>query len=83
MADCLDTKEKSYRPARLNRVIVCDDLNFFYDEPELIEMKNLWKKGMSVADMAERFRRDPDEILVALIHLARKNEIYARKRGLK
>jgi hypothetical protein len=75
-------KEKYFRPARMNRVIVCDDLNFFWDRPELNELKKMWKKGISVADMGKHFDRDPDEVLLALIHLARENEITARRRGL-
>jgi hypothetical protein len=76
-------KEADFRDARLNRVCVLEDLNFYWDEPELKEMRTMWKRGASCERMAAHFDRDPDEVVLALIHLARDDKIEARKRGLK
>lgn len=71
-----------YREPRRNRVIVLEDLNFFWDESELNEMAEIWRQGFSVYYISEYFERDPDEILLALMHLARQERIRRRKGGL-
>lgn len=68
--------------ARQNRVIVCEDMNFFWDEPELKDLKKMWDLTLSMEYMAEYFDRDPDEVLFALVHLARLDKIDRRKGGL-
>jgi hypothetical protein len=72
-----------FRDARLNRVCVLEDLDFYWDERELKEMKVMWKRNASVERIAVHFERDPDEILLAIMHLAREDKITARKTGLK
>lgn len=67
---------------RRNRVIVLESLNFFWDEWELNEIAKMWKSNFSVKYMADYFDRDPDEILPALIHLAKEERIIKRKCGL-
>lgn len=67
---------------RKNRVIVLEDLNFVWDGSELYALRKLWNKGRSIEHISDHFHRDPDEILLALIHLAREDRIEARKGGL-
>lgn len=67
---------------RKKRVIVCEDLNFLWDEPELEEMAQIWEQGWSPNYMGEYFGRDPDEVIFALIHLGREGKISNRKGGL-
>jgi hypothetical protein len=76
-------KVADFRDARLNRVCVLEDLNFYWDEPELKKMRTMWKRGAGVERIAVHFARDPDEAVLALMHLAREDKIGARKRGLK
>jgi hypothetical protein len=76
-------KEHLLREPRINRVIVCEDFNFVWDEGELTEMRKMWKKGVDIEEMAECFDRDPDEVILALMHLAKEDKIHARKHGLK
>jgi hypothetical protein len=71
------------RSPRKNRIVILEDINFIWDEPELKEVRKMWKKGVSVISMAEHFERDPDEVLLAIMHLARNDKITARKSGLK
>lgn len=75
--------EALFRDARLNRVCVLEDLNFYWDERELKEMKKMWKRNAGVERMAVHFDRDPDEVVLAIVHLARDDKITARKTGLK
>ena len=52
------------------------DLSSWEDEDEaFVEM---WKEGKCVYELAEFFKRDPDEIIVWCIHLARTNKITQR-----
>lgn len=68
--------------SRKKRVIVCEELNFVWDAPELKEMAGLWEKNADVWLIAKHFDRDPDEVLFALIHLARNDKITRRSGGL-
>jgi len=69
--------------ARKNRVVVLEELDFIWDEPDLKILVRQWNAGVSVEESAEYFGRDPDEILLAIIHLARNYKISRRKGGLK
>jgi predicted regulator of amino acid metabolism with ACT domain len=70
------------RKARLNRIIVCENMNFIWDDPELKEIAEMWKLNLSIEYMANHFERDPDEVIIAIIHLAREDKIIRRKEGL-
>lgn len=70
------------REPRKKRVIVLEDLDFLWDESELLEMAQIWKMGFSIHYIAEYYDRDPDEVLLALIHLGRNEMISSRKGGL-
>jgi hypothetical protein len=70
------------RDARKNRIIVCEELNFVWDEPELKQLAMMWKRGDCLELMGKYFDRDPDEVLIALVHLARNDKIHRRKGGL-
>ncbi|WP_156319875.1 hypothetical protein [Bacillus sp. FJAT-18017] len=58
-------------------------MDFVWDEPDLIYLAAIWRENQSVLNMAKHFKRDPDEIILALIHLAREKEIKRRPSGLK
>ncbi len=65
------------------RIIVLEDLNFFWNEEELEDLSFKWAEGISINEIGVYFDRDPDEVLVAIIHLAREDKITARKGGLE
>lgn len=69
-------------PSRMNRVIVLEEMNFVWDRSELTQMARMWRQGTSVEDIADEFDRDPDEVVLALMHLARNGRINQRKGGL-
>ena len=76
-------KEYFLKDAPLNRVCVLENLDFYWDRSELKVMKKMWNLSLSIEYMANHFERDPDEVLLALIHLARKDSITKRKGGLE
>ena len=68
--------------ARQKRVCVLEDLNFYWEEKELNSIKKMWIQELSVYYMAAFFDRDPDEILLAIIHLAKGKVIEKRQSGI-
>lgn len=77
-------KEALLRKPRKKRTIVCEGLDFIWDEPELVELAEMWNQGSTIEWMAKYFKRnDPDEVLFALIHIAREDRIGSRRSGLK
>lgn len=67
---------------RKNRVIVLEGLDFFWDEPELEDMAQKWDQGVGLIEIAEYFKRDPDEVFLALFHLGRQEKIGRREGGI-
>lgn len=59
-----------------------EDLDFFWKEEELNRLAKMWHEGMSVMSIAEHYKRDPDEVVLALLHLAKEEKIKKRKGGL-
>jgi hypothetical protein len=59
-----------------------DDINFFWDEKEVMAFDELWKNGTNILDIAEFFNRDPDEVMILGIDRARKGFIGKRKGGI-
>lgn len=72
--------EYFFREPRLNRVIVLDSLNYLWEREDLKKLKRMRAKGLAVKEMVYEFEdRDPDETLIALIHLATNEEEKYRK----
>ncbi|WP_433956962.1 helix-turn-helix domain-containing protein [Cytobacillus horneckiae] len=67
---------------RKNRIVVLEDLNFVWDEPELMELAELWEEEYSVMYISAQLSRDPDEVIIGIIHLAREDLISQRRGGL-
>lgn len=60
---------------RRNIVVALEDLDFIWDSDELRDMVELHNEGKDIEYMAWFFNRDPDEVFIALFHLARKGKI--------
>ncbi|MBO0959543.1 hypothetical protein J1P26_07325 [Neobacillus sp. MM2021_6] len=69
--------------ARKNRIIVLEELNYVWDKHELKELTTMWTSGVSVEEISRHFDRDPDEVILAIMHLAREDKIAARATGLR
>lgn len=74
--------ERTQKAPPRNRIIVLEELDFIWDEGDLTKVARMWRKGFSIQSIAEEFGRDPDEILLAIIHLAKSERIDARPGGL-
>ncbi|NRG47351.1 hypothetical protein HRF87_21735 [Bacillus sp. CRN 9] len=75
-------KISSLLKPRKNRIVVLEDLNFVWDEPELMELAELWEQEYSVMYISDKLGRDTDEVIIGLIHLAREDLISQRRGGL-
>ncbi|WP_433958875.1 hypothetical protein [Cytobacillus horneckiae] len=73
---------KTFLKPRKNRIVVLEDLNFVWDEPELMELAELWEQEYSVMYISDQLGRDTDEVIIGLIHLAREDLISQRRGGL-
>ena len=65
-------------------VFILDELEFAFPKEQLNLITKHWNSGMELEDIAKRHKRKPEEVLLALIHQARRNEIerpfaYRRK----
>lgn len=75
-------KQSHLKNARKKRVIVCEDLNYIWDQTELNKIAKFWNQSGDIRIIANYFNRDPDEVVIAIIHLARIDKINRRKGGL-
>lgn len=64
--------------ARRNRVIVLEDMNFIWDEDELIKIAKWDAAGYDLFQIGEFINRDPDEVWAAWMHLAREGKLMKR-----
>jgi hypothetical protein len=70
--------EDFFREPRMNRVIVLDSLNYVWHREDLKRLKRMKAKGLAVEEMVYEFDRDPDEVLLALLHLKTSEDIRYR-----
>lgn len=76
-------QNRKYRKGeRRNLYIALEELDMFWDEDEVRQVKEAWDKNESVFAIAKRMERDPDEVAVLLMDLARKGRIEKRVMGL-
>lgn len=68
-------------PKRLQTYIVFDDfdLSFEWDRKEVREVDRLWAEGVSLMEIAKRFKRPHVEVLLLLIDRDMKGKIQPRK----
>lgn len=61
--------------------LACEEMDHTWDESEVLLFDQLWQAGVSVYEIAERFKRDPDEIALLAIDRAKKRFIQRRSGG--
>lgn len=64
--------------ARRNRVIVLEDMNFVWDENELIKIAKWDASGYDLFQIGEFLKRDPDEVWAAWMDLARQGKLLKK-----
>lgn len=78
----METNYMRKRSQALYMALEDDNLNFYWDEKEVLLFDKLWKRGTNIMDIADTFRRDPDEVMILAIDRARKGFIRKRKGGI-
>ena len=58
------------------------DLNFGWRPQDVKRVKDAWRAGKPLDEIARMIRRDADEVAILLMDLARKGEIEPRPRGV-
>lgn len=52
--------------------IILDGIEMAFEKDKLIRIKEKWNGGMKLVDIAEEEKRQPIEVILALMHLATK-----------
>ncbi|MCS1351176.1 helix-turn-helix domain-containing protein [Mechercharimyces sp. CAU 1602] len=63
--------------------VALEDLDFVWDEAEVPQVVEMWRDGQSLHDIAKTLDRDPDEVTLLVMDLARQGRISRRKRGAR
>ncbi len=62
--------------------IACSDFDFSW-QPEQVRLAvSCWEEGMPLPEMAEKFRRRQEKMLLLLVDLAARGEVTARPGGI-
>ena len=67
---------------RRNIYTACEDLDFLWDEVNVTSVISMWRLGTSIYDMAAALHRDPDEVAILVIDLAKQRKISQRENGV-
>lgn len=71
---------RKYRP-RVTLYIALEDLDFSWFPHEVEKVRVLWGQGKSIYQIAKSFERDPDEVTLLIMSLARERKIVYRPGG--
>lgn len=58
--------------------LALEDLNFVWCESEVLQVIDLWEQGLNIWGIAAKVERDPDEVAILIMDLARKERITPR-----
>ena len=61
--------------------IALSELDFSWYPGEVEQVAQLWRDGIHIADIAEKMKRDIDEVAILIMDLARRDVIEPRKNG--
>lgn len=68
---------------RKKRHIACEGIiDFFWDEPEILEFREMWRKGIPIERIAKELNRDPDDVLILIVDQGKRGHIKQRPEGL-
>ncbi|MEV2365725.1 hypothetical protein ABNC18_15020 [Paenibacillus larvae] len=67
----------------MNKIIVCEDLDFLWSLTDIKHIKTMWEQGISIDDMSKSVSRDPDEVAILIMDLFRHGEIKDRPGGAR
>lgn len=69
------------KQSRTELYIDLNDFELAWELKDVRKFDELWKKGLSLQQLAERFNRDLDEIAIHVIDRVRKGKIRKRENG--
>ncbi|ANS49408.1 helix-turn-helix domain-containing protein [Bacillus thuringiensis] len=78
----LAQQRKYMKNERRNLYIALEELDMLWDEDEVVQVKEAWNNNESVFAIGEKMQRDPDEVALLIMDLARKGAIGKRALGL-
>lgn len=78
----LAQQRKYMKNERRNLYIALEELDMLWDEDEVVQVKEAWNNNESVFAIGEKMQRDPDEVALLIMDLARKGAIGKRTLGL-
>lgn len=76
--------EKAYlRKKRRNIYVACEDMDFTWDERQVYAVAEMYRKGATVYEIASDpgIDRDPDEVAILIMDLARQGVIKPKDFG--
>lgn len=59
--------------------IACEEVDMIWSEKDVEHFRNMWKEGKTILQIADFFKRDPDEIGLLIIDQSRKGLIKNEK----
>lgn len=75
--------KKSYMTEQRNLIyIACEDLDFVWNEHDLIHFKNEWDDGASIFELCEKLNRPQNEVALLILDLSAKGFIQQRSGGV-
>lgn len=66
---------------RKNIYLACEDMDFVWSDQQVALFDRMWEQGLSVWEIAEQFKRDPDDVAILAIDRARQEFIEPREGG--
>jgi len=62
--------------------IALEELNFLWDEDDVLKFREMWEEGLSLPDIAKQLKRKKNEVAVLILDQAEEKKIKPRKGGL-
>lgn len=62
--------------------IALENLNFLWDEDEVLKFREMWEEGLSLPAIAKKLRRKQNEVAVLILDQAEEKKIKPRPGGL-
>lgn len=77
-----EVKRKAIEYKSPNIYIACEEINFIWQERDVIEFREMWRKGCSIHHIAEYFQRGTDEVMILAMDQSRQRNIKSRPGGI-
>jgi hypothetical protein len=65
-----------------SRTIILESLDFSWKKQDIQTFREMWQDGVGIAGIASKLRRDPDEVVLLVMHEAREGTSEPRRGGV-